>query len=134
MKVRCVLPKKEKDMVGKVIHQLSSDYLLRKCLPGGTQNPNESIHSKLWAKLPKSKHAGLHTVQYMASQTVMEHNTGYSNTDVIESMGFSSRTDHSFNVKKFRDSERKRHAKEKKEKRLRNQQPPTRRRVAGLRC
>ena len=55
---------------------LTSQDLLKRCLKKKTQNSNESLHSKLWRKCLKVKHAGLQRVRYAAHVTTLEHNFG----------------------------------------------------------
>lgn len=46
-----------------VYKRLSTDELLKRCVNLGTQNPNESIHSAIWSKCPKSKNTSLKKVE-----------------------------------------------------------------------
>lgn len=110
MRVKCRLPENDKKKVLAIYDDLSNDDLLRKCLSGRTQNPNESIHGKIWSKLQKTKHYGLRTVQYIAAMTVSEHNLGYESTNLISRLGFRSRTQRAIMVDKHRDSNRLRHS------------------------
>ena len=50
------------------------DDLLTRCLRGQTQNPNESIHSKVWAKCPKTGFACVHRVRSATCAAVAEFN------------------------------------------------------------
>ena len=59
-----------------VYKDLIAPSLLDRCLKGKTQNPNESLHSKLWAKCPKAKFAGRFRVAFVCRVTVLEHNFG----------------------------------------------------------
>lgn len=81
---------------------LEMNYLLRKCIKGRTQNPNESVHSRLWNKLSKSKYYGLQTVLQATATTAMEHNFGYSNINVMQCMNFSQSAEH----RRFSDATR----------------------------
>lgn len=42
---------------------LSAPTLLKRCLHGKTQNPNESINSIIWNRLPKTTFVGIHTLK-----------------------------------------------------------------------
>ena len=53
------LPPQYYEYIKQVFKDLSSPTLLMRCLKGFTQNPNESIHAKLWLKCPKTKYFGL---------------------------------------------------------------------------
>ena len=49
---------------------------MKRCIPGVTQNANESIHSKLYVRLPKTKYWGEKSVRAMVQMTALEHNIG----------------------------------------------------------
>lgn len=53
---------------------LTRDELLERCLGGRTQNPNESLHCKIWYGLSETKFYGLKNVQYSAAHTILQHN------------------------------------------------------------
>lgn len=53
MKVKFILPNKERAKVLKIYQELTEDNLLSRCLLGKTQNPNESLHSKIWNTVNK---------------------------------------------------------------------------------
>jgi hypothetical protein len=93
MLVHMSLDKSGLERVTHLYEDLTSDQLLQKCLKGRTQNANESVHSKLWNKLSKSKYYGLNTVKHALRTTVMEHNYGYSSTNIMQYMDFSDSTD-----------------------------------------
>lgn len=52
------LPLEKLTLIRGVYKDLVEENLLKRCLKGFTQNPNESLHSKLWSKASKTKHAG----------------------------------------------------------------------------
>jgi hypothetical protein len=109
MKIKCRLSEDEKQLVMNVYEDLSNDDLLRKCLSGRTQNPNESIHGKVWSKLHKTKHYGRKIVEHVAAQTVIEHNLGYQNACVAGDLGFAMESGSTSNSQ-FRDKDRLRHS------------------------
>ncbi|KAL9981996.1 hypothetical protein ACROYT_G010772 [Oculina patagonica] len=49
-----------------VYHCLSDEKLLKRCLPGHTQNPNECINSLVWIRCPKHKWFGRKRVEMVA--------------------------------------------------------------------
>jgi hypothetical protein len=83
MKVKCHLSAGDAQKVLGVYEDLTRDELLQKCISGRTQNPNESLHAKVWSKLPKHKQFGLDRVEALAALTVTEHNMGYRHSDVM---------------------------------------------------
>ena len=60
--------------VKAVYERLPHDDLLTRCLRGQTQNSNESIHSKVWAKCPKTGFACVHRVRSATCAAVAEFN------------------------------------------------------------
>lgn len=58
--------------------------LLSRCLKVWTQNPNESLHSKLWIKCSKSKFDGLYRVCFVSQVTALDHNFGYKNASLLQ--------------------------------------------------
>ena len=71
----------------QVYTDLTSAELLQRCLKRTTQNANESLHSKLWLKCLKIKHAGLRRVRFAASVTVLEHNFGSARGSLLAALG-----------------------------------------------
>ena len=62
--------------VKDVYTRLSDKSLLERCLQGKTQNPNESLYSKIWAKCPKAGFVGLQRVLSATCAAVAEFNSG----------------------------------------------------------
>ena len=111
MKVSCSLDRSERQKVMQIYDDLTAPDLLQRCITGSTQNANESIHQKIWNKLPKTKHHGLKTAEYSTAQTVVEHNLGYEYALKHGSMKFDVEVpveSVSGSIKK--DSERVRHS------------------------
>ena len=78
------IPFQHLDHIKNVYRDLSSPDLLARCLRGWTQNPNESLHSKLWQKCPKIKCFGLFRVIFAVQVTVLDHNFGYDKCNLLE--------------------------------------------------
>lgn len=57
---------------------------------GCTQNPNESLHSKLWTKFSKTKFAGLNRVNFLAKTNILDHNFVYRNISLLMHLGFGA--------------------------------------------
>ncbi|KAI8773177.1 hypothetical protein BgiBS90_025595 [Biomphalaria glabrata] len=64
------------DKVRPIYERLTSDILLERCLGGMTQNANESIHSKIWARCPKQTFLGKKRVEIGTALAVSEFNFG----------------------------------------------------------
>ena len=66
--------------VEEVYLRLGHSNLLSRCLRGDTQNPNESLHGKVWAKCPKTGFVGLQRVLFATCLAVAEFNSGARTT------------------------------------------------------
>ena len=66
--------------VKAVYERLSHDDLLTRCLRGQTQDANESLHSKVWAKCTKTGFACVHRVRSATCAAVAEFNVGVAAT------------------------------------------------------
>ena len=49
--------------IKSIYRDLSDENLLKRCLHGKTQNPNESLNHCIWKRLPKTEFTGLTTLQ-----------------------------------------------------------------------
>ena len=67
---------------------MCTDELLKRCLKGKTQNPNESFHEQVWSRLPKTKSYSYPTVKNTSAQTIVEHNLVFQTPSVIKHIGF----------------------------------------------
>jgi hypothetical protein len=72
----------------EVYRRLSNPELLSRCLKGKTQNTNECLHSKIWAKCKKIYFYGRKRVETCAGLAISEYNNGRTNTmgKVMEEM------------------------------------------------
>lgn len=59
-----------------VYQDLTKTNLLKLCLHGKTQNPNESFNSCIWARVRKSGFVGLNTLKLGVSDAVIAFNEG----------------------------------------------------------
>lgn len=74
-----------------IFKQLSDPTLLKKCLKGKSQNPNESLNNLIWSRLPKKTFVGLSTLNFGVSEAVLSFNNGYvSKAKVLEHMGLQA--------------------------------------------
>ncbi|GFV41931.1 uncharacterized protein TNCV_4140381 [Trichonephila clavipes] len=62
--------------------------LLKKCLHGRTQNPNESFNKCIWERIPKTVFVGIETLKFGVMDSVICFNDGYvSRIKVFEALG-----------------------------------------------
>ncbi|KAJ4434550.1 hypothetical protein ANN_23112 [Periplaneta americana] len=64
----------------QIFQRLASDSLLERCASGRTQNANESLHSRIWRKCPKSTSVTKRRVDIAVARAVVEYNLGRSTT------------------------------------------------------
>ncbi len=102
------IPGEQLELVKGVYKNLANPALLQKCLSGRIQNPNESLHSKVWRKVSKDKYAGLHRTCFVSQMTIWEHNFGYSESNLLQCIGFGVSSPIT-KAQERRDKERKRH-------------------------
>ncbi|KAK3889773.1 hypothetical protein Pcinc_006334 [Petrolisthes cinctipes] len=110
MRVYFKLNQDERSLLFSIYKDLSTDELLHKCMASRTQNPNESLHSKLWNCLPKIKFFCLRTCQYSVTNTVLQHNYGYSTASMISDLGLQEGSHHTTKFFEEKDKKRKREA------------------------
>lgn len=77
------LPYESLEHIKSVYRDLTSTDLLSRCLRGYTQNSNESLHSKVWRKCPKTKFAGYYRVKFITQLATLEHNIGYEKSSLL---------------------------------------------------
>ena len=112
MQVYFRLSSEERKAVLGVYNDLSSDELLKKCMSKRTQNPNESLHSKIWNRLLKTKFHGRKTVEQSVCLTMNLHNFGYRDGSPVYDFGFESVSEHTVRMLANQDKERIRLARE----------------------
>jgi hypothetical protein len=83
------LPQTIMTLLKPIFKSLSQSDLLKKCLKGKSQNPNESLNNLIWARLPKRTFVTLRTLQFGVAEAVLSFNNGYvSKVKVMEQLGF----------------------------------------------
>ncbi|GFT52275.1 f-box domain-containing protein [Trichonephila clavipes] len=74
--------------VKKVFQDLTEKDLLKKCLHGRTQNPNESFNKCIFERIPKTVFVGNETLKFGVMDAVICFNDGYvSRIKVFEALG-----------------------------------------------
>ncbi|KAL7635815.1 UNVERIFIED_CONTAM: hypothetical protein RMT77_013632 [Armadillidium vulgare] len=56
----------------------------------GTQNVNESLHSRVWSIIPKSKFRGIHQVKFATARVALIHNCGEKAGNILRALGIKS--------------------------------------------
>ncbi|GFV44162.1 uncharacterized protein TNCV_1825291 [Trichonephila clavipes] len=59
-----------------VFSDLANPELLKKCLHGGTQNPNESVNNVIWSRVPKKRFVQLEVLSLSTYYAVSSFNMG----------------------------------------------------------
>ncbi|GFV49213.1 uncharacterized protein TNCV_237471 [Trichonephila clavipes] len=59
-----------------VFRDLANPELLKKCLHGGTQNPNESVNNVIWSRVPKKTFVQLEVLSLGTYDAVSSFNMG----------------------------------------------------------
>lgn len=70
------LPSYIMDEIKPVFRSLAAPDLLKKCLHGGTQNTNESLHNIIWTKCPKEVYVGRKRLEIGLNEAVVQYNDG----------------------------------------------------------
>ena len=73
------LPSYIMDEIKPVFRRLAAPELLKKCLHGGTQNTNESLHNIIWTKCPKEVYVGRKRLKIGLNEAVVQYNDGVYN-------------------------------------------------------
>ncbi|GFX08229.1 uncharacterized protein TNCV_3267201 [Trichonephila clavipes] len=71
-----------------IFRDLSHPDLLKKCLHGKTQNPNESFHNVVWSRVPKATFVQIETLSLGVYDAVCSFNDGnVSKLKMLQKMG-----------------------------------------------
>ncbi|GFV92573.1 uncharacterized protein TNCV_1374241 [Trichonephila clavipes] len=71
-----------------IFRDLSHPDLLKKCLHGKTQNPNESFHNVIWSRVPKATFVQIETISPGVYDAVCSFNDGnVSKLKMLQKMG-----------------------------------------------
>ncbi|GFU62665.1 uncharacterized protein TNCV_3442671 [Trichonephila clavipes] len=68
------LPVSIVEAIGSIFRNLSDPELLKKCLHGNTQNPNESINNVIWSRVPKKTFVHLETLSFGTYDAIASFN------------------------------------------------------------
>ncbi|GFU78188.1 uncharacterized protein TNCV_4460071 [Trichonephila clavipes] len=70
------LPVSVVEAIRPIFRDLSNPELLKKCLRGNTQNPNESINNVIWSCVPKKTFVHLETLSFGTYDVIVSFNKG----------------------------------------------------------
>ncbi|GFX49795.1 uncharacterized protein TNCV_3073481 [Trichonephila clavipes] len=70
------LPVAVVEAIRPIFRDLSDPELLKKCLHGNTQNPNESINNVIWSRVPKKTFVHLETLSFGTYDAIASFNKG----------------------------------------------------------
>ena len=71
--------------------RLSTIKLLKRCMPGFSQNVNESFNSLIWIRCPKNRNKGMKVVEIATGSAVLQFNIGATGKhDIMESLSIPS--------------------------------------------
>ncbi|KAG8338270.1 hypothetical protein J6590_108394 [Homalodisca vitripennis] len=78
------------NVIKPVYKDLSDPKLLKRCLHGKTQNPNESFNSVIRSGVPKTAFVGLKTLQIGVNDSVISFNEGaIGKANVFQRLGIT---------------------------------------------
>lgn len=125
------LPKSVMEIIKPIYKDLSCPSLLKKCLHGKTQNPNESINSVIWSRLSKTTFVGIQTLNLGVADAVLCFNEGsVAKVNVLQRIGIKAGR---FTIEGLLDIDRNRIRKADKEVQEENKKKRVRRRLQGKR-
>ncbi|GFX69806.1 uncharacterized protein TNCV_833831 [Trichonephila clavipes] len=81
------LPVDVVEAMRSVFRDLANPELLKKCLHGGTQNPNESVNNVIWSRVPKKTFVQLEVLSVGTYDAVSSFNMGnVSKLEILRKM------------------------------------------------
>ena len=84
------LPRDVSERLIPLFERLANPDLLSRCMKLQTSNANESLHSTIWRRAPKSKYCGKKTTEIAVALAVMSYNKGAGAlSDAVSSLGVS---------------------------------------------
>ena len=101
------------ELLEPVFRRLSSESPLHHCLPGFSQNNNESINSLVWMRAPKQKYYGPQRVEMAAIGAIVQFNEGASGKHLVMKKAGISWGKHSERGSAQKDTKRIHSAKQK---------------------
>nr|XP_053657137.1 uncharacterized protein LOC128706159 [Cherax quadricarinatus] len=88
MKVHFQLEPAYMEEVHNIYKDLTSDEMMQRCVKGRTQNPNESLHQRIWSYSNKAKYQTKRHADFAVSHAVADYNAGYARSCLDIAMGY----------------------------------------------
>ncbi|XP_069956744.1 uncharacterized protein [Cherax quadricarinatus] len=88
MKVQFQLEPAYMEEVHNIYKDLTSDEMMQRCVKGRTQNPNESLHQRIWSYCNKAKYQTKRHADFAVSHAVADYNTGYVRSCLDIALGY----------------------------------------------
>lgn len=123
MRLRLTLNDDEYKELHSVYTRLSEDNLLSRCLKGKTQNPNESLHSRIWVLCPKVLSVSKAIVDFAVAQACLTYNKGYKEGNLCQALNIPTSTTMMNILKKWDESRERNIVSRPKRKRIRLADP-----------
>nr|XP_053633108.1 uncharacterized protein LOC128689062 [Cherax quadricarinatus] len=77
MKVQFNLEPRYFEEVHNIYKDLTTDEMMQRCVKGRTQNPNESLHQRIWSYCSKALFRTKRQADFAVSHAVADYNSGY---------------------------------------------------------
>ena len=94
------------ELLEPIFKRLSDESLLRRCLPGFSQNSNESLNSLVWVRAPKHRYYGPQRVEMAAMGAVLQFNDGAASKHLVMEKAGIPAGDHSASISAEKDKKR----------------------------
>ena len=118
MKVSFSLPPEDMKKVEAVYKRLTANDLLKRCLKGKTQNPNESFHQRVWIYCPKVKNVSRTVLEFAVATACIYYNIGYEYGYLGKELGIENNVMKNVLRKMDVERERYRHPQRRKKRKI----------------
>ncbi|KAK8731958.1 hypothetical protein OTU49_007358, partial [Cherax quadricarinatus] len=103
MKVKFHLQPDDFNKVHEIYKDLTRDDMMERCIQGRTQNPNESLHQRIWSYCNKALYRNKWQVDFAVSHAIAEYNVGYERSCLDIQLGYGRSL---LNQKRLKDMDR----------------------------
>nr|XP_053634350.1 uncharacterized protein LOC128689906 [Cherax quadricarinatus] len=88
MKVSFQLQPDYFNKVHEIYKDLTQDDMMERCIQGRTQNPNESLHQRIWSYCNKALYKNKWQVDFAVSHAIADYNVGYERSCLDIRLGY----------------------------------------------
>ncbi|KAK8720399.1 hypothetical protein OTU49_013348 [Cherax quadricarinatus] len=88
MKVSFQLEPDYINQVHEIYKDLTQDDMMKRCIQGRTQNPNESLHQRIWSYCNKALYKNKWQVDFAVSHAIADYNVGYERSCLDIRLGY----------------------------------------------